>query len=180
MIIVEIVSQWHVLLIEPVVACFISADKQYGGPPGIEGVEDPDGPASTLRSKLAHSPVARSPYVRGIGVRQIGAVLHKQLDSGGHGVLLTLRKFLPPLSKLVRVLDLPSHGDIIFPVRNLTQEATGHLGDGPIWRYARARERLLLFDRGADRLGERAGAAGYRGAGLVLTDGDGGLACTVY
>ena len=56
-------------------------------------------------------------------------MLHQQLDSGGQGVLLNIREFLPPLPELVRVLDVPSHQCIIFLSRNLLQQATG---DGPI------------------------------------------------
>ena len=52
---------------------------------------------------------------------QVGAVFHQQLHSGGHGVLLALLECLPPLPELVRVLDLPRDGYIIFQVRNQVQ-----------------------------------------------------------
>ncbi len=48
-------------------------------------------------------------------------MLHQQLDPGSNSVLLALRELLPPLPELVRVLDLPRHTGIIFPLRNHLQ-----------------------------------------------------------
>lgn len=59
---------------------------------------------------------------------------HQQLDSGGHGVLLSLRAFLPPCSELVRVLNRPRHGRSIFRMRNHVQLATGRSGDNGLRR----------------------------------------------
>ena len=65
-----------------------------------------------------------------LGVRQVGAVLHQQLDSGGHCVLLALRESLPPPPELVRVLDLPGYVCSIFQLRNHVQEAPRRPGVG--------------------------------------------------
>ena len=51
-------------------------------------------------------------------MRQVRAVLRQRFHSGCHQVLLALRKFLPPLPKLIRVLNLPRYTYIIFHSRN--------------------------------------------------------------
>ena len=58
MFVVEVVGHRHVLLVEPVVARLVSAYEQDGRSSGVERLEDPDGPAAALRSKLSHDPVA--------------------------------------------------------------------------------------------------------------------------
>ena len=80
----------------------------------VEGVEDPDWPAPVLNAELAHSAVSRSSYVRRVWKRQVWAVLHQQLGSGGHRVLLALGEVAPPLPELIGVFDFPGHDLSIF------------------------------------------------------------------
>ena len=52
MLVLEIFGHRHVLLVEPVVARLVSADEQDRCSPGVEGVEDPDGPDAALRTSF--------------------------------------------------------------------------------------------------------------------------------
>ena len=91
------------------------------------------GSARLLCPEFPHSSVAGTSYVRRVGVRQVGTTFHQQLDPGGYCILLVLGQVAPPLPKLVRVLNLPSHYPIIFLIGNHGKAQEGNYQVIGLW-----------------------------------------------
>ena len=50
MLVIQPVRDWNYALVEPLLSGFFAADQQDGGPARIESVENPNRPATALKS----------------------------------------------------------------------------------------------------------------------------------
>lgn len=111
MLIVELVSQRHLLFVPPVISRLVAPDEQERCSPGVKRVQDTVWPASVLDSQLSHVAVPGSADPGTVGMGQMGAPSLQESDCSRHRLLLGLAEVEPPLFELVGVFDFGGHAE---------------------------------------------------------------------